>query len=125
MLEFSRTLGQKDELELTDAELQGIHGGLLHARVGLGEGGHHWGGHHEGGYCGGGYYGGGGCYGSSGFYPVGYGYPYAPVAVAAPTTAVIAEPATAVVAEPVVVGGPVGLGGYYGGCYGGGYGGRC
>ena len=58
MLKFSRTLGEKDEFELTDAELTAISGG-----TGSGHrGGHHWGG--------------------QGFYP-GVGYSYVePVVVA-------------------------------------------
>jgi hypothetical protein len=115
MLKFSRTLGEKDEVELTDAALAAIHGGTGPE--------HH---HHYGRFGGlGGFYGG---------YP--YGYPVAvtaPVTLAEPaTTVVAAEPATTVVAaepattilaaepvtsvlaaEPLVVAPSVGLG-YYG-----------
>ena len=93
MLKLSRTLEEKDEIELMDAELAAIHGAVKAVCR-----------HHHGGF--GGF---GGFEGFYGGYPYGYPVVTAPVTLAEPaTTFVAAEPAvTAVAAEPIIAAEPV------------------
>jgi hypothetical protein len=103
MLNFSRSLEEKDEVELTDGQLEAANGGHWH-----GHGGHHFGGFRHGGFYGPSFGLLGGGLGLLG----GYGY-----GLAAPT--VVVEPAPVIQAggvlgAPAVV--PVATTGFAPGC---------